>query len=158
MHAPKFYAFGGYNFLENAPTDSHKSKQDQNWISGGIGLTLPLYEGGKIQAQSDKAYAQLSQARAQLEDLDSLIAMEVEKAYLAWQEQHETISIEQAALDLAEENFRSISDRYGQGIVFINDVLKAADQLAQSQLGINRAIYRAQSAYAHLSTTVGGKI
>jgi len=159
MHAPKFFLFGGYNFLESAPPQTHRmNTPDKNWLSGGIGLQMPLFEGGKTQSQVEKAYDQLCQAKAQLEELDSLLTMEVQKSYLIWQEQFANISIEETAIMLAEENLRSITDRYSQGLVSINDVLKAHEQLSQSKMGQNRSIYRYHTAYAHLITVVGGKL
>jgi len=159
MHAPKFYLFGGYNFLESAPSHGSKTNTpDKNWISGGIGMQFPLFEGGKTHSQVDKALAQLSQAKAQLEELDTFVTIEVEKSYLFWQEQFANISIDQAAIELAEENLRSISDRYSQGLVSINDILKASEQLSQSKMGQNRSIYRYHIAYAHLITVVGGRL
>ena len=121
-------------------------------------MRLPLYEGGRDQAQVEKAHAQLSQAQAQLEDLDSIVAVEVEKAYLNWQEQFANISIEEAAIQLAEENLRSMTDRYTQGLVSITDVLKTHEQLSQSKMNKNRAIYRYHTAFARLTTAVGGQI
>jgi outer membrane protein len=159
MHAPKFFLFGGYNFLESAPPQGSKmNTSDKNWLSGGIGMQLPIYEGGKTQSQADKALAQLTQAKEQLEELDTQVAMEVEKSYLFWQEQLANISIEETAILLAEETLRSVTDRYSQGLVSINDVLKANEQLSQSKMGQNRSIYRYHIAYAHLNTVVGGKL
>jgi outer membrane protein len=159
MHAPKFYLFGGYNFLESAPPHGPKmNTPDKNWISGGIGMQMPLFEGGKTHSQAEKAYTQLCQAKAQLDELDTLVTMEVEKSYLLWQEQLANILIDQTAIQLAEENLRSITDRYSQGLVSINDALKANEQLSQSKMGQNRSIYRYHIAYAHLITVVGGKL
>jgi outer membrane protein len=156
MHAPKFYLYGGYNFLESAPAQGHKmNTPDKNWLSGGLGLQFPLFEGGKTSAGVHKALAQLSQAKAQLEEFDTALIMEVEKSYLSLQEQFANISIEKTAIELAEENLRSTKDRYSQGLVSINDYLEANEQLAQSKLGLNRAIYRYHGAYAHLLTAVG---
>jgi outer membrane protein len=159
MHGPKFFLFGGYNFLESAPPEgSNMHTPAKNWVSGGIGMQLPLFEGGKTHSQAEKALAQLNQAKEQLEELDTMVAMEVEKSYLFWQEQLANISIEQTAIQLAEENLRSIGDRYSQGLVSINDALKASEQLSQSKMGQNRSIYRYHIAYAHLITVVGGKL
>ena len=158
MHAPKFYLFGGYSFLESAPPQSPRmNTPDKNWVSGGIGMRLPLYEGGKDQSQVDKTRAQLAQAKAQLQELESLIMMDVEKAYMSMQEAFSNISIEETAILLAEENLRSITDRYSQGLVSINDVLISFEQVSQSRMNKNRAIYRYHAAYARLCTAVGGK-
>jgi outer membrane protein len=159
MHAPKFFLYGGYNFLKSAPPQSPQADpQRQNWVTGGLGMQFPLFEGGKTNAQAQKALAQLMQARIQLEEFDILLTMEVEKACRNLEEQLAHISIEKAAIDLAEENLRSTQDRYSQGLVSINDCLQASEQLAQSRMGEIQAVYRAHSAYAHLLTVIGGEL
>jgi outer membrane protein len=159
MHAPKFFLFGGYTFLQDAPVNGpRQNESNKNWVSGGVGVQFPLFEGGKTSAAAQKALAMLNQAKAQLEELDTQVMMEVDKSYLLWQEQLANISIEETAIHLAEENLRSMSDRYSQGLVSINDLLKANEQIAQSKMGQNRAIYHYHTAYAHLTTVVGGKL
>jgi outer membrane protein TolC len=156
-YGPKFFLFGGYSRVENTISEEHSgSKPNKNWISGGVGLQMPLYDGGKTSASVQKIKAQLAEARANLEDLELGLLMEVNNAYFQCEEQYAGISIDKTAVALAEENLRSTTDRYQQGLVSINDLLKAEEQLSQSRMNQNRSIYRCQAAYAHLISSMGG--
>ncbi|MEI6242224.1 MAG: TolC family protein [Chlamydiota bacterium] len=156
-YGPKLFAFGGYNRVENTiPQEPHQPKPNKNWISGGVGLQFPLYEGGKTSAEVKKIKGQISEAKANLEDLELGLLMEVNNAYFQWQEQYAGIAIDKVALSCAEENLRSTTDRYAQGLVSINDLLKAEEQLSHARMNSNRTLYRYHMAHAHLISVVGG--
>ncbi len=149
-HAPRFYAFGGYSYLQDSLSNQ------KNWVSGGLGLQFSLYDGGKISAGSEKIRAQLKEARANLEELQNTILMETSNLYAQLQEQLETIAIDKTSLDLAEENLRAATDRYKQGLASIRDLLASEEQLTLSRTNQMRTIYRYQMAYAKIMSIAGG--
>jgi len=156
-YAPKFYLFGGYNYLDNVPPENNPAqKQDRNWISGGIGVTIPLYDGGRTQAEGQKVKSQLAEAKAQMEDLENTILMEVNQIYLKCQELFENIDIDKKTIKLAEENLKAMTERYNHGLTTMNDLLYSEEQLRQARMNKNKTIYQYHAAYARLITTLGG--
>jgi outer membrane protein TolC len=156
-YAPKFFLFGGYSYLDNAPPSNNiTEKPDKNWISGGVGVTIPLYDGGKTQADGQKIRAQLAEAKAHMEDLENTILMEVDQIYLKCEELFENVAIDEKEIRLAEENLKAMTERYGHGLVSMNDLLISEEQLRQARMNKNKTIYQYHTTYARLITALGG--
>ncbi len=151
-YAPNFFVFGGYQYLDDAPP----SKADANWFSGGIGMRFSLYDGGNKRAETQKIKAQMQMAKADLANLEKTVLMEVNQYDLKCKEILENISIDDDAIQLAEENFHSLSERYGQGLESIDSLLKAEHALIQAQMNKNKTIYMYHVSYAHLEAVLSG--
>lgn len=105
----------------------------QNWTIG-VGLSLPILDGGRIKASEALARAAADEARATLrltEELDALdrasTASDVAAALAEWQASASTIQQAQRAYEIAEL-------RYREGLSTQLELSDARLQLAQSQV------------------------
>lgn len=144
-YLPLFYAFGNGNYSSNKST-----------VSAGIGMSLPLYEGGRKQAQNNKILAELRTLRASRDDLESGMVIEIQNAQLQLQEIQKSILLSQEAVGLAEETLQNYRELYSSGQVSISDILLAEDSLAQTRMGYVSNLYRYQLTLAHLNHITGG--
>lgn len=144
-HLPLFYAFGNGNY-----------SRKKNSISAGIGMTLPLYEGGRKRAQNNKILAELRALRASRDDLESVMIIEIQNSQLQLQEIQKSILLSQEAVSLAEETLQNYRELYSSGQVSISDILLAEDSLAQTRMGYVSNLYRYQLTLAHLNHITGG--
>jgi outer membrane protein len=148
-YAPRLFAFGGYSYLRESTSNQN------NWISGGVGLEFSLYDGGKTSASVDKIRGKIDETEAHKENLENQILLETNNLYLQFQEGLEMLKIDNASVELAKENLRMTSDRYKQGLVSIRDLLAAEKQLTTNRLGQIHTIYHAQILLAKLLNAIG---
>ena len=144
-HLPHFYAFGNGNYSSNRST-----------VSAGIGMNLPLYEGGRKRAQNNKILSELRALRATQADLENGMAIEIQNARLQLEEIQESIALSKEAIALAKETLQNYRELYSEGQVSISDILLAEDSLTQVRTGFVRNLYRYQMTLAHLNTITGG--
>ncbi len=155
--APSLFAFGGYQYLDDAPPASDSCHDSShNWISGGIGVTFSLYDGGRKRSELRKIEAQIASVRADLEDLKYSVLKEVNQRYLKCKGTLETIGLDGDAIRLAEENVRAVSERYSQGLDSLDLLLKAEQACIRAQTAKNDAIYSYHIDRAHLETALNG--
>ncbi|OGN58896.1 MAG: hypothetical protein A3D18_01480 [Chlamydiae bacterium RIFCSPHIGHO2_02_FULL_49_29] len=143
--APLFYAFGNGNYASNKST-----------ASAGIGVSIPLYTGGRKGAQSHKLKAEIQACKASLADLENRIAMEIKNACLQFEEIKESFALSNKAVCLAEESLHNNINLYQEGIVSIHDLLLSQEQLIAAKTNFFSTRYRSHMTYAHLKKIMGG--
>lgn len=144
-NAPNFYAFTNADF-----------SRDRSSISAGIGMHLPIFEGGKNLAQVAKVRAQKREADETYRDLKERLAVDIQVALLQLQEEQESMAIGRQAVVLGEGNFTRAGDFYREGHGSIHDLLKAEEQVSVSHSRYYASLYRYYSTLYRLSTLAGG--
>ncbi len=144
-HAPRLYAFTNADF-----------SSDKSAVSAGIGMHLPIFEGGKIPAQVAKVRAQKDEVDATLTDFKERLAVDIQAAVLQLKEEEDSLAISQQAVELGHRNFTKNGDLYKEGHASINDLLYAEEQLYLSHLRYYSSLYRYYSTLYRLNTLAGG--
>lgn len=142
---PQIYAFGNGNYGSNTST-----------ISAGLGMKMDLYSGGRSLATVQKLDAEIHELQAIVEDLHSLIAVELKNTCLQFEEIDKARLLDKQALELAEENLKNSQDLYNQGLLSINDVLIALEQLSLVKMHYFSSLYRYYMNHAHLVALTAG--
>ncbi len=107
----------------------------------GITLNIPLYSGGRVSAQAQKAQIaaqiskeeKLSQELALKEELNNLL-LDIERY-------NKTIAAKKAQLDSALSTKRVLDARYKEGLSTYIEVLDAASLVLNARLGLLEAYY-----------------
>ncbi len=144
-HLPNIYAFGNGNFSKN-----------KSMVSAGIGMSLPLYEGGRKSAESGALAAECRALCTQVRDKERQIELEVLSNSMQLAEAQESLRIAKEALAYSEESLFNAQDLYREGQVSVYDLLLAESALSNAQLGVASAHYHVNSTRAHLITITGG--
>jgi outer membrane protein len=118
-------------------------------------LNLPLWDGGKANAEFAQGLHQAEQLRIQLDDLMDLIGIEVAEAYLGVEEALERMNATAATMALAEEAKRMAEVGYMEGVVTLQDVLSAEVDLAGAKVNSIGAVYDYLKAMAKLRKAMG---
>lgn len=116
---PQLALTAGYVHFDNQILDR------QDISSVGIGFTWNVFDGGQAR---DRANALKSASRAQrsrLEDLRSLVALEVRANWLGVQDAQARLKASREAVAQAEENLRMSRELYGVGLATNTQVLDA---------------------------------
>lgn len=116
---PQVALVGGYTYFENEILN----RKDFSMV--GINVTWSLFDGGQIRNRSASLRAASRAAESRLEDLRTLIELEVRQAWLDVRESHSRVTTAAEAVAQAEENLRISRELYGAGLGTNTQVLDA---------------------------------
>ena len=157
-HLPQLALVGSLTHLENSYDKGIATPRNKDSWSIGLGLSLPLFNGLRTQAEVAEAKARLLRIKEQKVLLRERIALQVKNAFLLLSRSQEQRAAMAAALRAAEEN-RDLNERaYREDLVETKDVIEA--QLAESfmRVGYEKALYDHVEAEARLELIVGRQV
>ncbi len=119
------------------------------------GLSIPVFDGGRISARTQQADASLNQLRARRDDLRRRIEMDARSAMLDVQAGDERVQVARGAVDLAQEQLKEAQDRFSAGVVSNLEVAQAQDALAAASDNYLSALYDFGLAKLSLARALG---
>ncbi len=150
-HWPTVAVLGAYGLRADFKSD----QEDAGTV--GLGMTIPLFEGGRVVAKVNEEKAALAAVQERLRRLELQIRLEVETALLDVRSSSERVKALEKAIEQAKESLRIERMKYDLGMGTIVDVLDAQSALLQSETSYYRALVDFRSAIARLRLTTGGK-
>jgi outer membrane protein TolC len=101
-------------------------------VGGFAGVTIPLFQGGRIRGEVAQAEAALAQSRAQLENLRGVVEQEVRNALLDLQSAAEQVKVATSTVDLAKQTLEQARDRFLAGVADNIEVVQAQGAMASA--------------------------
>ncbi len=129
----------------------------QQLLSGGAGLILPLFSGGKLEGQIDEAQARLQIAESRQEDTRQQVALEVRNAYVKLQNALESIPMLRQQAEASRQALRLASERYRERLGTAIELNQAQASLADAVAGEATGLYDVKVAESELRFAVGGR-
>jgi hypothetical protein len=108
---------------------------------GAIPPEMPTTLVGHHPERTERAGDFAARAQAVVEKTSNLISLEVEAAYLKWQEASEKIKILSGASDLAAKSAKTVQGRFDQGAITGEDLIKARTQEDYALAQYNEALF-----------------
>lgn len=124
-------------------------------LTGGVGLELNLFEGGKRLGRLRSARAEVGVTIGQAQEICDRIAYEVDTAYLAVLDARQRIDLASTAARQSAENLRVVRKLFDKGDATPTEVVDADLALVRAQENEAAAIFDYQTAVARLSYAVG---
>lgn len=124
----------------------------------GISLSVPLFDGGRVEAQVRQERALLAAARERLGKLELQIRQDVETALLNCDASDRQLEVARHSVMLAEEVLRIERLKYEMGRGTALDVLDAQSALLQAHTNVVRAMVDSNISRARLALAMGGQI
>ena len=121
----------------------------------GLGVSVPLFDGGRTEAQVRQENAALSAAQERLRKLELQIRQEVETAVLDIRSSAQRVDAVRQAVEQAKESLRIERMKYDLGSGSLTDVLDAQSALLQSETNYARALADYHIATAKLRLATG---
>jgi outer membrane protein len=118
-------------------------------------LDVPLFTGGRIQAERAKADLALRQLAQQEQDLRNRIALEVKTAVAQTAAARNEVDVANQGIDLARQEVDQARDRFQAGVANNIEVISAQDALARASDNQIAALYRYNQARADLAHAAG---
>ena len=156
-HSPVVNLFGAYGARWDAHT-GHVPAGGGEWEDvgrAGIGVEIPLFEGGRVSARVEEERAKLAAAQARLREKELRIRVEVETAVGNHGAAAKRVRTLEKSVEQAKESLRIERQKYDVGKGAIVDVLDAQAALLEAETGHARALADLSTARAQIAFSVG---
>lgn len=129
------FADGGYESNELLDEDKGEA-----WMLG-VEASIPIWEGGRIAAESREAQAAVRQNEYAMRALDNAIEREFKFAILEMDSRHAQIEIAGDEVRLGKDEVEQARERYNEGLADNRELIDAQQRLADAEDSHLRAIY-----------------
>jgi outer membrane protein TolC len=119
------------------------------------GVKIPIFEGGRIEADIRQAEAVLQQRKAQREDMRGRIEQDVADAILDVSAAGEQVEVARATLDYAQQTLTQSQDRFSSGVTNNIEVIQAQEALATANQQYIGSLYAHNIAKVLLARAIG---
>lgn len=120
-----------------------------------LNLSYTLFDSGRSSAQMDSAESQKNALEEQLEETKSVVALQVENAYLKYNEAIERITVSGRTVDSAAEALRIAELGYREGVITYLDYQDSDLQHRKAETLYLQAVYSWLIADSNLKATLG---
>lgn len=118
-------------------------------------VTVPIFQGGRLQGRLLRADADLNNRRAEAEDLKASIYYDVRGAFLDLQSSAEQLQVATRGRELAAQQLAQARDRFAAGVANNVEVIQAQEAVAVSSDQYISALYSNNIAKALLARGLG---
>lgn len=155
-HWPVLALNADYTFNGLTEQGFPHSKQDRYWSSNaGVTLSIPLFEGGKVNAQVAQKKLAYEQAVAAYQNKLKNVRIEVKEAWLNLAEARNRIEATKGVVEQARENLSAQMKRYRAGLTSQLELNDAITDVNDSDLQYVQAVYDGAIALSDLKFAVG---
>ncbi len=125
-----------------------------NWAAAGT-LTIPIFQGGKVEADVQQADAVLKERQAQVDNLKGSIEQDIQDALLDLKAAAEQVDVAKTGLDYAQQTLQQSQDRFAAGVTNNVEVIQAQQQLASANDQYIASLYAHNIAKVLLARAIG---
>ena len=119
-------------------------------------VSVPIFEGGRVEGRAIRADAELKQRRAEVEDMRAEVYYDVRTAFLDLQSTNEALQTTTRARELAAQQLTQSRDRFAAGVASNVEVIQAQEAVTLAAEQYIAALYGFNIAKALLARSVGG--
>ena len=124
-----------YNFLNSSGSSAVGVVPNSGTgIAAGLGLSLPLFQGGRPAAQVRQAQARRSQAIEQVTATERGVISQARSAYAGWTSAQQVIASSEVAVNANQLSLEGVRAENSVGTRTILDILNAEQELLNSQV------------------------
>ena len=131
-----------------------RDRWQESWELG-VSANWSLWDGGRTAAEVAQAGAAATAARARLDELDSLFALEIRQRLLDLDSARASLVAAGDGVRSAAEARRVVAERFAVGVATSTEVLDAQLALLQAELDRTRALAAIRLAEARLERALG---
>jgi outer membrane protein TolC len=124
-------------------------------LLGAFGVDLPLFDGGRIEAQIAESKARLAETRAARDELAQNIRFQTERAYNELLSSIESVRAHERLITQAREALRLANVRYRVQVGSFVELTSAEAAASSAEAQYAQALYKYKMAEASLNYVVG---
>ena len=109
--------------------------------SVGVGLSLPLFQGGSRRAQQQQSLVDVMRTKQQQQDLSNQLELRIRSVLQQTGASYAEIGLSRQAAEAAQRNLEIAQNGYREGIVPVAQLIDAQEAALQSQILASNAVY-----------------
>ena len=148
-YLPSLQFGGDYGTLGRTPGNSHGT------FTAAATLKIPIFQGGRVQAETLQADAQLRQRQAQADDLRGRIGQELRNALMDLNTASQQVEVARSSVDLANQQLTQARDRFRSGVANTIEVVQAQESVANANETFIASVYAYNVAKTSLARAMG---
>lgn len=148
-HIPSLSLSGYYETIGTNPGATHGA------FSVVGTLNIPIWQGGKIEADVAQAKAVLAQRQAELDDTRDQVEAEIRETYLDLQAASGQVEVAQKNLQVAQETLEMARARMQAGVINTVEVVQAQQTVSSAQLDVINSVFAHNLAKLSLARELG---
>jgi outer membrane protein TolC len=125
-----------------------------NWTAAAT-LAIPIFQGGKVEADVQQSRAVLKERQAQVDNLRGSIEQDIENSLLDLKAAAQQVEVAKTGLDYAQETLVQSQDRFAAGVTNNVEVVQAQQQLASANEQYITSLYAHNIAKVLLARAIG---
>src|SRR6266851_4674720 len=119
-------------------------------------ISVPIYTGGRIQADIEQAQADLARREADYEDLKGRVTYDVRIAWLDLSASDSSVRVAQGNTALAQQALTQSKDRYANGVTNYLEVVQAQEAVTLASENYIQTLFSFNVAMISLARAQGG--
>lgn len=148
-YLPKVGAFAGWE--RNGSTDG----RDANGYIVGVGVKWDLFNGAAREARLARARIERQAAESRQKEAKDSVDLLVRKAWLELDTSRRQVAVAEKAVEQAQESFRTIQDRFENGLTTVDDMLGAQAAQTRTESDHVQTLVQYAVQYVRLGQAVG---
>jgi len=138
-----------YGAIGTAPNNSHGTFT----VSGE--LTIPIFQGGRVEADELAADATVKKRRAALDDLRGQIDNEVRTSFIDTTNAYRQVEVARSSIGLARSQLEQSQDRFRAGVTNNVEVVQAQEAVANAEENLIASLFTFNISRAYLVRAEG---
>jgi outer membrane protein TolC len=138
-----------YGTLGNRPGSSHGT------FTTAASLQFPIFDGGRIRAETEQADSLLQQREALLTNLSSRIEEDIRVALLDLNNAAAQVQVAQSSVELAAQQLKQAQDRFRSGVANTIEVVQAQETVASANESYIGSVFAYNLAKTSLARATG---
>ena len=134
------------------------NRRDMGGLTLGLSMSFPLFDGGRLKSEIEKAKSMKARAEADLASAKLQVEKEVRQSLLDYETALENLKSATASAQAASSAFDVISVRVEAGKAILLEQLDALDLLTRARADVAKARLDLLTAFARLSRSTGGDL
>jgi len=146
------------NLQSSLQRENLLDSNETGWLTSafvGLGINLPIYDGGTISAQSERAKVNLENLKIEREDFENSIQLVAENAWLQYQSAKMEVETNKKSLEISQRIFNKSNIKFQEGIGSSIELQQAESDLYIYQNNYINAIYGQVKAAVDLLEALG---
>ena len=132
----------------------YASAWQQNW-NVGVGLSVPIFQGGSLLAAVEAAKANVDEAKATLDENIQSVQSAIDQDYYGKAEAAERILATQKLIESSKQSLELAQERFAAGAAASLEVTDAELVLANAKSSYAQALYDYRTGHAKLLAAMG---
>ena len=150
-HYPQLSALAGAQYQDSQPAIF----TDATTYYAGLRLTVPIFEGGLMNAEVSEARSRVRQAELSSEFLRKSIEADVQEAYVNLQTVSSVLDTAKLEMDYAKGNYEAVEGLFSEGLLSSLSLIDAEQALTAAERELMNATYDRELAILRLRKSTG---